>query len=109
MPPRVSKIPLVIKANLATELGIFNGTLCTLSRVICHPDEQNMHDLDTKQPGESVFLTHFPKLIIVKIPPVVKIIDKEKKSRHMEIQTAQRPRTRRIPHFPLIPLTGTVT
>ena len=50
MLPCVSKMPLVIKANLATELGICNGTLCTLSRVICHPDERNMHDLDTKQP-----------------------------------------------------------
>ena len=30
----VSGMPLVIKANLATELGIYNGTRCTLSRIV---------------------------------------------------------------------------
>jgi hypothetical protein len=35
----VPGMPLIVKKNIATELGICNGTRCTFSRLVLHPQE----------------------------------------------------------------------
>jgi hypothetical protein len=63
----VSGMPMVIKSNLATELGICNGTRCTLSRIIFHPEQI---DFDPKsQRAEALFIDYKtqPLMILVKI------------------------------------------
>ena len=35
----VPNMPLILKKNIGTEIGLCNGTHCRLSRVILHPDE----------------------------------------------------------------------
>ena len=68
MLPLVPNMPMVIKANAATELGICNGTRCFFSRIILHEDEPVV---DLKQvPGTRNvhFAKKAPQVIIVNVP-----------------------------------------
>jgi hypothetical protein len=61
----VSGMPLVIKSNLATELGICNGTLCRLSRVVMH---ENQLPFDpTSNTAQEELIRLMPIMLIVKI------------------------------------------
>ena len=67
MLPLVPNMPLVIKSNIETALGICNGTRCFFSRIIMHPDEPEV-SLDTTPTSSNVhFLKKKPLMIIVKI------------------------------------------
>ena len=61
----VSGMPLVIKSNLATELGICNGTLCRLSRVVLNENQQPFDPTSTSAQEE--FIRLMPIMLIVKI------------------------------------------
>ena len=61
----VSGMPLVIKSNLATELGVCNGTRCTLSRVVFHTDQVPFDSSSTT--AEEQLITKMPIMLIVKI------------------------------------------
>ncbi len=68
MLPCVPNMPMVIKANIATELGICNGIRCTLSRIIMHPNQQPLDIASIS--GEECFINGSktqPLMIIVKI------------------------------------------
>jgi hypothetical protein len=56
---------MVIKQNIATELGICNGTRCTLSRIIMHPEQKPFEQ--TSKSGEEHLLSKQPLVIIVRI------------------------------------------
>ena len=68
MIPLVSGMPLVIKNNLATELGVCNGTLCTLDSIVfqdgTEPDDIHSDSAES----EVLFLTKQPAYLIVNIP-----------------------------------------
>ena len=61
----VSGMPLVIKSNVATELGVCNGTRCKLSRVVFHKDQVPFDNSSTT--AEEKLITKMPIMIIVKI------------------------------------------
>jgi len=68
MLPLVSNMPLVVKANIATELGICNGTRCFFSRIVMDPDEPVVN-LDSTPTERNVhFLKKIPLFIVVKVP-----------------------------------------
>jgi hypothetical protein len=67
MLPLVANMPLIIKDNIATELGICNGTRCRFSRLVLHPLEPSFDLLaDPLQPPE-YYLRKAPSMLIVKI------------------------------------------
>ena len=72
----VSDMPVVIKANLATELGICNGTRCTLGKVVFAPSTPSFSPESTT--GQTQFIRHMPLMIIVKIPPKIDPVTQEK-------------------------------
>ena len=64
----VSGMPLVVKSNLATELGVCNGTRCTLSRIVFPPDQ---HPFETSSENGELHIvqpSRQPIMVIVKIP-----------------------------------------
>jgi hypothetical protein len=68
MLPLVPNMPLVIKTNIATELGICNGTRCFFSRMILHAEEPVV-DLASSVGVRNVhFVKKIPEAIIVKVP-----------------------------------------
>ena len=68
MMPFVPNMPLLIKENIATELGIFNGTRCTFSRLVLHPDEPQF-DLEAHSVEKTQhWLQRMPLYIVVNIP-----------------------------------------
>ena len=65
MLPLVRGMPLVIKANIATELGICNGTRCTLSRIVFNENQEPFEpESDT---GQEHLIRLMPAMLIVKI------------------------------------------
>jgi hypothetical protein len=62
----VSGMPMVIKKNLATELGVCNGTRCTLSKIVFHPDQEHLDPMSDN--AEALIIKKQPLMIIVKIP-----------------------------------------
>jgi hypothetical protein len=66
MLPLVSGMPLVVKHNLATELGVCNGTLCTLSSIVFHAGSEPDDTQSTV--AEELFLTKQPAYLIVSVP-----------------------------------------
>ena len=63
----VPDMPLIIKQNLATELGICNGTICTFSRLILHPDQVTQPINPKSNTGDPIYLRFMPLMLIVKV------------------------------------------
>ena len=63
MLPLVPNMPMVVKGNIATELGICNGTRCFFSKIVLHPDEPVV-ELNTTPTSRNVhFLKKKPFLL----------------------------------------------
>ena len=62
-------MPLVVKANLATELGICNGTRCNLVRIVFSPSTADFDPSSDK--ADTHFIRHLPLMIVIKIPPKI--------------------------------------
>jgi hypothetical protein len=71
MMPYIPKMPLLIKQNIATELGIYNGARCTFVRMVLHPDEPVFNEKTTPGSTPQHWLQRMPLYIVVKItiPP----------------------------------------
>jgi hypothetical protein len=94
MLPLVPGMPMVVRDNLATEIGICNGATCTLRRVVLHENEEHL----PKGPGETNFLHYQPKMLIV----------------HMDTKPGEEPIFDQFPglskgEFPIFPQTKTFT
>jgi hypothetical protein len=61
----VPNMPLILKKNIGTEIGLCNGTHCRLSRVIIHPDECPF-DIRSEHAAPH-FLRKYPLLIIAHV------------------------------------------
>ena len=66
MLPLISGMPLVVKHNLATELGVCNGTLCTLATIVFPAGSEPDNTQSTT--AEEHFLTKQPSYLIVNVP-----------------------------------------
>jgi len=64
--PLVPLLPVMITYNIATELGITNGTLGTLLSIVFDPEDHAARDNDQKQP--MVFLQRQPLYLLVHVP-----------------------------------------
>ena len=67
MLPLVPGMPLIVKKNLATELGVCNGTRCTFVRMVLHPDEPAFELTSSPIQPKVHFLRKAPVMIVIKM------------------------------------------